>query len=45
MTDHMSVVGFAGYDRLNGDIANSSLVQERGSKDQASVGLLLNYRF
>ncbi len=45
MTDHISLIGFAGYDRLSGDIADSSLVQERGSEDQAIAGILLNYRF
>ncbi|MEO9601341.1 MipA/OmpV family protein [Parasphingorhabdus sp.] len=45
MTRHITIVGLAGYQRLAGDIAKSSLVQERGSKDQASVGLILNYRF
>lgn len=38
----VGVVG--GYDRLTGDAGDSPLVQERGSQDQASVGLFLTYR-
>ncbi len=34
-----------GYDRLAGDAADSPLVQERGSRNQATVGLGLIYRF
>lgn len=45
ISDRFSVIGFAGYDQLSGDIADSSLVQERGSEDQAIAGIMLNYRF
>ncbi len=45
VSDRFSVIGFAGYDRLSGDIADSSLVQERGSEDQGMAGILLSYRF
>lgn len=45
VSDRFSVIGFAGYDQLSGDIADSSLVQERGSEDQAIAGIMLNYRF
>lgn len=41
----VSAVLFAGYTRLAGDAADSSLVQDRGSEDQANVGLFLNYTF
>lgn len=34
-----------GYDRLAGDAARSPLVEERGSRDQMSIGLGLSYRF
>jgi outer membrane protein len=34
-----------GYDRLSGDAAKSPLVAERGSRNQATVGLGLSYRF
>lgn len=44
-TDNISVIGFAGYDKLAGDVADSTLVQQRGSEDQGIVGLLLNYNF
>ncbi len=38
-------VGVVGsYDRLTGDAGDSPLVQERGSEDQASVGLVFTYR-
>lgn len=45
LTEQVSLLGLAGYDRLGGDPADSSLVQERGSEDQGMVGLMLNYRF
>ncbi|QTD57342.1 MipA/OmpV family protein [Parasphingorhabdus cellanae] len=45
VSDRISVTGFAGYDRLSGDIADSSLVQERGSEDQGMAGIMLSYRF
>jgi outer membrane scaffolding protein for murein synthesis (MipA/OmpV family) len=40
-----SLLGVAGYDRLVGDIADAPLVEERGSSNQATVGLFLNYQF
>ncbi len=45
ITDAVSLIGFAGYDRLAGDAADSSLVQERGSENQARIGVTLNYTF
>jgi outer membrane protein len=39
-----SAVVVAGYDRLVGDAGASPLVRERGSADQASVGIFLTYR-
>ncbi|MEM9573237.1 MAG: MipA/OmpV family protein [Pseudomonadota bacterium] len=45
LTDKISVAIFADYDRLLGDIADSSLVQERGSENQFTGGLFLNYTF
>ncbi len=42
--DRWAAVVFAGYDRLAGDAADSSLVQERGSEDQATVGVVLSYK-
>ena len=44
-TDEWSAVIVAGYDRLEGDAADNPLVQQRGSEDQASVGVFLSYRF
>jgi len=45
ISDRFSLIGFAGYDRLTGDAADSSLVIERGSPNQAEAGLFLSYRF
>ncbi|MEM9495315.1 MAG: MipA/OmpV family protein [Pseudomonadota bacterium] len=45
LTDKVSVVLFADYDRLLGDIADSPLVEERGAEDQFTGGIFLNYRF
>lgn len=39
-----AAVMIAGYDRLSGDAASSPLVQDRGSEDQASIGMFLSYR-
>lgn len=39
-----TAVLFAGYDRLEGDAAASPLVQQRGSENQASLGVFLSYR-
>ncbi len=39
-----SAVIIAGYDRLTGDAADNPLVQLRGSKDQASLGVFLSYK-
>ena len=38
-----TAVVFAGYDRLTGDTADSPLVQQRGSEDQATLGIFLSY--
>ncbi|WP_281017433.1 MULTISPECIES: MipA/OmpV family protein [unclassified Minwuia] len=45
VTRDLSVTWFAGYDRLAGDAAGSSLVQQRGSADQFAGGLFLTYTF
>lgn len=42
---NVAIVGFAAFEQLNGDVAESSVVQERGSKEQLSAGLFLNYTF
>lgn len=39
----LSAVLVAGYDRVAGDAGDSPLVQLRGARDQASVGLFLSY--
>lgn len=41
----VSAMVLAGYDRLADDAARSPLVEDRGSRDQATVGLGLVYRF
>jgi outer membrane protein len=45
VTNRISATLIAGYDRYTGDAANSPLVVQRGSKNQALVGLGLIYRF
>lgn len=45
LTDRISATVVAGYDRLAGDAARSPLVEERGSRNQATVGLGLTYKF
>jgi outer membrane scaffolding protein for murein synthesis (MipA/OmpV family) len=45
LTENWTVTGRLGYKRLLGDAADSPLVQDRGSANQFSTGLLLSYRF
>tara|TARA_B110000977_G_C10949283_1_gene444030 strand:+ start:500 stop:826 length:327 start_codon:yes stop_codon:yes gene_type:complete len=45
LNQNVSMVGFAEFDQLTGDIGDSSIVQERGSEDQVTAGLLINYTF
>ncbi|MBA4223134.1 MAG: hypothetical protein C0458_20590 [Methylobacterium sp.] len=44
-TDKITTSVFAEYSRLMGPAAQSSLVRERGSKDQLTIGLSATYRF
>ena len=44
-TDTISTSVFAEYERLMGPAAGSSLVRERGSKNQVTVGASAVYRF
>jgi outer membrane protein len=41
----LSMVLFAGYDRISGEAGNSPLVQQKGSQDQFGAGLFLAYQF
>ncbi|AKS44915.1 Outer membrane scaffolding protein for murein synthesis, MipA/OmpV family [Octadecabacter temperatus] len=45
LNEHIALVGFAKYDHLAGDVRDSSIVQERGSEQQTTAGLVLNYTF
>jgi len=45
VTDAMQTSVFAEYSRLTGPAADSSLVRERGSKNQFTFGLSATYRF
>lgn len=44
-TDRIEAGAFTEYKRLLGDVADSSLVRERGSKNQFVIGLSSTYRF
>ena len=44
-TDKLDTSAFAEYKRLKGPAADSSLVKERGSRNQFMVGLSATYRF
>jgi outer membrane scaffolding protein for murein synthesis (MipA/OmpV family) len=44
-TDNIDASAFAEYKRLQGDAADSSLVRERGSRNQFMIGLSSTYRF
>ena len=43
--NRISGMVLASYDRMAGDAANSPIVADRGSRDQATIGLGLLYRF
>lgn len=45
LSDRTSLVGFVEYDQLTGDVGDSSIVSERGSKDQTTAGIFINYSF
>ena len=45
LTQHWGITGRLGYKRLLGDAADSPLVEDKGSADQFSTGLILSYRF
>lgn len=45
LTEKTSLVGFLEYDQLTGDIGKSSIVTERGSKDQFTAGFFINRSF
>lgn len=45
ITDKVATVLFTNYNRLGDEAANSSLVEERGSANQGTAGLFINYSF
>ncbi len=45
LTERISGAFLMGYDRLTGDAARAPLVEDRGSRNQATVGLGLTYKF
>jgi outer membrane scaffolding protein for murein synthesis (MipA/OmpV family) len=42
---HGALTLIAGYDRLGDTVANSTLIRERGRRDQFTLGLAYGYRF
>lgn len=44
-TEKLTTSAFGQYDRLTGPAADSSLVEERGSDDQFTLGISATYRF
>ena len=44
-SDRWGIYGYAGYDRLVGEAADSPIVRVFGSRDQPSAGLALTYTF
>jgi outer membrane scaffolding protein for murein synthesis (MipA/OmpV family) len=45
MTDKVSTILFANYSMLGDEAADSSLVEQRGSDNQGSLGVFVNYSF
>ncbi|MNL83906.1 MltA-interacting protein MipA [compost metagenome] len=44
-TENLSASAFAEYSRLTGPAADSSLVRERGSRNQLMFGVSASYKF
>ena len=42
---HGAITLLAGYDRLGNVVADSTLIRQRGRRDQFSLGLSYGYRF
>jgi outer membrane protein len=45
MNRNLSTIFFASYSRLGDEAGDSSLVEQRGSRDQGTAGLFVNYSF
>ncbi|MBB1364685.1 MipA/OmpV family protein [Shewanella sp. SR44-4] len=45
LNDRITLIGFAGYDMLGDEVADSSLITQRGSDAQAIGGLMFSYQF
>ncbi len=45
LNQNVALVGFAAFDQLTGDVGDSSIVQERGSDERTTAGLVVNYTF
>lgn len=43
LNSRVALIAFGGFDRLDGDVADSPLVQQRGSEDQWVAGIVLSY--
>ncbi|UTW56553.1 MipA/OmpV family protein [Kordiimonas sp. SCSIO 12610] len=41
----LSIIGFSSLERLTGDVADSPLVIERGSRNQFTMGIFFSYKF
>ena len=45
MSENIETSAFAEYKRLMGPAADSSLVKQRGDRDQTLIGVAATYRF
>ena len=45
LSERYTLISTLGYQRLGGDVADSPLVEERGSENQFSAGVFLTYSF
>ena len=45
LSERYTLISYLGYQRLAGDVADSPLVEERGSENQFSAGIFLTYSF
>jgi outer membrane protein len=41
----LAIIGISSFERLTGDVADSPLVRERGSRNQFTLGVFFSYKF
>lgn len=45
LNDHITLIGFIGYEMFGDEVADSSLITQRGSDDQTVGGFMVSYQY